>query len=63
MDPLRALTNPAGVAFANFPPTFRALANLTGYQMGVFLNHYELPPGGSNRDRIQRIKKFIGMGI
>jgi hypothetical protein len=63
MDPLRVLKNQAGVAFASFPPTFRALYSLTANEMTALLNHCGLAEWGSNKERIQRIKRFIGMRI
>lgn len=62
-DPLRALTNQAGVAFANFPNTLQVLNGLNGVEMTALLNHYGVAAGGANQAKLHRIKKFIGMRI
>jgi hypothetical protein len=62
-DPLVALRNQAGVAFADFPVNLSSLVVLNGVQMTAILNHYGLPVGGNNEAKRQRIKKFIGMRI
>jgi hypothetical protein len=61
MDPLRVLTNTAGVAFADFPPTFMALMNLTGDQLNALLNHYGLDAEESESVKFHSIKMYIGM--
>jgi hypothetical protein len=61
MDPLRVLTNKAGVAFADFPPTFMALMNLTGDQLNALLNHYGLDAEESDSIKFHSFKMFIGM--
>jgi hypothetical protein len=63
LDPLVALINQAGVAFADFPANFSSLVSLNGVQMTAILNHYGLPAWGNNQAKLQRIKKFIGMRI
>jgi hypothetical protein len=62
-DPLRGLTNQAGVAFADFPDTLEDLYAMNGIQMTALLNHYGIAPGESNVDNMHKIKKFIGMRI
>jgi hypothetical protein len=62
-DPLRGLTNQAGVAFADFPNTLEDLNAMDGIQMTALLNHFGIAPGESNVDKMQNIKKFIGMRI
>jgi hypothetical protein len=62
-DPLRGLTNVAGVVFADFPDTLLALNRLTDVQMTALLNHYGLAPGGIGEDKLHKIKKFIGLRI
>jgi hypothetical protein len=46
LDAFMALTNQAGVAFADFPANFSSLVLLNGVQMTAILNHYGLPFGG-----------------
>ena len=62
-DPLRGISNAAGIIFPNFPNTLQALLNMTGVQMTQFLTHYGLGAGGTNTDKMHRIKKFIGLRI
>jgi hypothetical protein len=62
-DPLRELTNQAGVAFADFPDTLEDLNAMNGNQMRALLIHYGIAPGVTNIGKMQKIKKFIGMRI
>ena len=62
-DPLRPLSNAAGIVYPNFPNTYAQLNRMNGGQMTNFLNHYALAVGGNNVAKMHRIKKFIGLRI
>jgi hypothetical protein len=62
-DPLRGLSNLAGIAFASFPNTLFALDDMNEVQMTASLNQYGLSDEEIEEEKLHTIKKFIGMRI
>jgi hypothetical protein len=62
-DPLRNLTDVAGNLCPNFPLTLHDLNGATGPQLTNFLNHYGLAVPHQKKDKLERLKKFIGIRI
>jgi hypothetical protein len=62
-DPLLPILDAAGNAAPNFPRNLITLMNMNGGKMDIFLKHYAQPVAGTNDEKRQRIKKFIGIRV